>query len=359
MIKSADVIREIGSNFCNVDMCEDEWKMPWNVSAYSLSGRTSLMQIVDDIAKKRNIKTAYLPSYCCESMITPFTAKKINVRFYDVILQGKDVGYRFDDSASVDVILSVNYFGLETAQTRANEIYLRKLYPEAIIIRDMTHSLFLRTYDLDQCEYAFASIRKWSGFSDGGIAIKLSDGLMTQYTRKNETFLSKMDKGKKLKRDFLENKKGEKRQFLELFKSAEEILDNDYERYTISDTSLWQFINFDIETVISKRRKNYRRLFEKANIMREKGVFPLFGQPEENEIPLFFPVILQDKKYRDDFRRYLIENQVYCPVHWPLSDAHDVNEETRKIYDCELSLICDQRYDYADMDRILDLIYKF
>ena len=58
-------------------------------------------------------------------------------------------------------------------------------------------------------------------------------------------------------------------------------------------------------------------------------------------------------------RRYLIDKEIYCPVHWPLSSYHDIDKSSRKIYEDELSLVCDQRYSEVDMQRMVDEIRMF
>ena len=77
------------------------------------------------------------------------------------------------------------------------------------------------------------------------------------------------------------------------------------------------------------------------------------------DCPLFIPVI-ELTGQRDQLRRYLIDNNVYCPVHWPVSPYHkEISIQTKEIYENELSLICDQRYSPDDMMIIIKLIRDF
>ena len=57
----------------------------------------------------------------------------------------------------------------------------------------------------------------------------------------------------------------------------------------------------------------------------------------QNDSLLFVPIILEHD-LRDKLRKYLIEKQVYLPIHWPLE------ERINNVFEKELSLICDQRY---------------
>ena len=79
----------------------------------------------------------------------------------------------------------------------------------------------------------------------------------------------------------------------------------------------------------------------------------LFPEISENDCPLFVPIIIEQ---RDELKKMLISKGVYCPVHWPISKYHVLTEGTRKIYEKELSIICDQRYSIEDMKKICCLI---
>lgn len=329
-----------------------------NIS-FSLSGRTALLQIIDDIIAERTVRCVHLPSYCCESVIDPFHKRGIRVEFYEVTAEAEGVAYQINRASDKDIILVANYFGLGTEQTKNMELELRNRCPGSVIIRDITHSLF-SAHGIDGAyDYMFASIRKWSGFSDGGIASRSKGSSMRQYEKIHHIYLNKIDEAKRLKREYILGKSNDKSFFLKLFSEAEQVLDEDYAEYAISEQSYHELQHFDIDVAASKRRQNYVKILENAETLREKGIFPLFNQLRDEEVPLFFPVVFNDKNERDRFRSYLIRNDVYCPIHWPVSPLHDLNERTRKIYDTELSLICDQRYDSDDMERVVDLIRKY
>ena len=60
-----------------------------------------------------------------------------------------------------------------------------------------------------------------------------------------------------------------------------------------------------------------------------------------------------EKEKRDVLRKYLIENKIYLPVHWPQE------EKINNIFENELSLICDQRYDKSQIEEYIDLVIDF
>ena len=152
-----------------------------------------------------------------------------------------------------------------------------------------------------------------------------------------------------LKEDYIENSKGEKQKFLELFSSAETLLDEDYMGYKVDENSLatasWIKKDADI------RRQNAQTLL--MHLKDSKIVKPIYKALNKEDVPLFVPVCIKNG-LRDKLRTYLIENAVYCPVHWP---SHNGCEN--QLYKEELSLICDQRYNSDDMIRQIELIKAF
>ena len=86
-----------------------------------------------------------------------------------------------------------------------------------------------------------------------------------------------------------------------------------------------------------------------------KGV-RFLAELTENAVPLFVPVLFDTTEQRNAVRKKLIEAQIYCPIHWPKPAQIPANFAVHKIYDTELSLICDQRYNLSDMQRIVETI---
>ena len=99
-----------------------------------------------------------------------------------------------------------------------------------------------------------------------------------------------------------------------------------------------------------KRRENAKYLHEHL-----KGV-RFIDELTDNAVPLLVPVFFDSSEQRNAVRKKLIEAQIYCPIHWPKPAQIPAELKSNKIYDTELSLICDQRYDLADMQRIVTQI---
>ena len=152
---------------------------------------------------------------------------------------------------------------------------------------------------------------------------------------------------------FIDNK-----DFLQNFILAESILETNYHHKGPDKSSLEKIKNLNVPYLYNRRRSNFISLSEGLSNFSEFGIFPLVSTLSINDCPLFFPIIVSDNK-RDKLRKFLIENKIYCPVHWPLSSIHTINDKSKEIFNNELSIICDQRYETSDMKFIVNKIKEF
>ena len=302
--------KEIGSEFYDVPICKKKNDLFASDTKWFLSGRHALEYIIID----SGIKSVSMPRWCCESMIIPFKKHNVDVYFYNN-----------EPDYSCDAILIMDYFGF----TKRN--YEKTLY-KGIIIRDLTHSLLSRTYN--DANYYFGSLRKWAGFYTGGYA--------WGNWKKNIPIPSFNDKYVKLRKDamelkknYIENGHGDKK-YLTIFAEANDLL-NKLDICAAHPEDINRANYLDVQFVKEKRRNNARILMKELQID---------VQLNTSDVPLFIPIYVEK---RNELRKFLIDNNVYCPVHWP---NYDVNGT-------ELSLVCDQRYDEKDMIKIVSLVKKF
>lgn len=101
----------------------------------------------------------------------------------------------------------------------------------------------------------------------------------------------------------------------------------------------------DREDAEKKRKRNAKILHEG---LKKIGIIDIY---REDAVPLFVPVLL---KNRTEIRKKLFNHQIFCPLHWPHESA--ILQGQNILYDMELSLICDQRYDENDMKQILEIL---
>ncbi len=333
-------MKEIGSEFWNVPICETYNNLFPQFTEWFVSGRAALKAIIKDIFKYKNVKTAALPSWCCESMITPFEENNIKVSFYSVYpLDGK-LCYDMESTHECEVFLIMNYFGFSQSEP--------KIPSDKIIIRDITQSLFSnRKNDAD---YYFGSLRKWAGFWTGGFAFSNYNHKIISAKNENNDFVNYRKSAMKKKASYILQSDNSmiKKDFLETFEKAESVIENDgicraNERDVLFAKKL------DVDYIKNKRKENSKMLLKYLN------EYAVFNDVGEEDCPMFVPILIPFS-LRTRLRNKLIENNIYCPIHWPLTDKHNISNKARAIYDSELSLVCDQRYEPSDMLRIINVL---
>jgi dTDP-4-amino-4,6-dideoxygalactose transaminase len=107
-----------------------------------------------------------------------------------------------------------------------------------------------------------------------------------------------------------------------------------------------------VDFIKKRRRENAQVLL---NEFADMAMFPKLG---DEDCPTCVPIVVPNGK-RDALRQFLIQKEIYCPVHWTLTEMHQVDEKMRFVYDKELSLVCDQRYTQRDMNRMIQTIKDF
>ena len=336
---------EIGSEFWG-RTCEKAglpvWQNYKGDKRFYMSGRTALYGVIEDIIENRKCTTAYLPEYCCHTMIVPFLMHGIQVEIYPVVADGGLTSI-IDKGYQCDIVLTTDFFGYQ-----GNACIL----PEAVHIHDVTHSLLSKPayYKPD---YTYGSFRKWGPVAGAGFACKHA-GIFSRKKDMPEhtSYMELRKKGFKNKEKYMNQETDNKSLFLEAFHEAEILLEHNFIDYKADNESLYAASCLQDST--GRRRDNAKWLT--AHLVKSRIAAPIFPSVQADDVPLFVPVLI-DGGIRNQLKQYLIENRVYTPVHWPL--LHMVHKMTKELYENELSLICDQRYTIQDMQRQLSLILDF
>lgn len=348
--------REIGSEFWYAEVNEKEYKKQFNDVLFFMSGRTALDSVLKDILKNRTVKKAYLPSFCCDSMIFPFLKNNIHTEFYDVLIDAEGgMTCEINELYECDIVLIMNYFGFVDDSIYERISYMHK--QGTVVIEDLTHSLFSVLPEKRNVDYVFASLRKWTMLYSGGFAYKMCGTFYKNPDtgKANQTFVGLRKKAAELKKRYF-NGDTDGKNFLNLFSSAEQKLDTDYENYCIDSESLELLKKLDTKYICSRRRENGQRLLD--GLKELNTVRTLFDGISDAETPMFIPISVKDNR-REELKRFLISKNIYCPVHWPLTKLHTVSEPAKSIYRSVLSVVCDQRYGIEEMDYILKCVREF
>lgn len=332
-------MREIGSEFWQ--KYEAFYPEKANNEVYLLSGRTAIHYIISDILKKKELHKIMIPSYCCESMILPFIQSGVEVSFFKVDRDA--IVYPYDNDA--DAVLLVDFFGYINQQN--SEVAFHEKHRGKIVIYDSTHKIDGNLLVQKNADYSFCSYRKWFYCNYAKATKHTGDFLNNTNLKSHDQYIKLRDESANQKEMYLSGTFLDKQVFLNGFTAAEQLLDEQYVGYK------GQPVAFDLENIISKRQENAAYLISEINKMPNIGLWR--DKVLANDTPMFVPIFV-DHSVRDKLRKALIDESIYCPVHWPKTIFHS---DFSPLYDTELSLICDQRYDIYDMKRIVSVIKSF
>lgn len=351
------MVSEIGSEYWinRNEKYEEISELPYWLKRFgntylTSSGRGAISLALDQFEPK--VKKALLPSYICESVITPFVKAGYELIFYDLDECFAPININMDNT-DIGVFLHMGYYGLPT--NRNLECLISKLRSKSvIIIEDITHTMFSNYLGLIENDFIVGSIRKWFGIPSGGFLASnriIEDKLAVQPKKILESRIN----GLYNKYEYIQTmNKSLKEDYLRDFRKAEKLLDDDVNYYRIDELSQKIIINIDSNILINRRISNYNFLLEHLKNVNEIDI--IFKELNENVCPIFFPIYV--KSDRDSLRLYLAKKDIYCPIHWPVPEPikDHLVIRTKKIYDSILSIPCDQRYGTKDMSKIKDAI---
>lgn len=330
---------EIGSEFWDVPVTEKKNALFNEKVNWYLSGRIALRAIIQDIKSKAEIHTVAIPSWCCHTMVEPFVEAGIEVSLYPVYYQN---GLVQEIDYTKDLLFVMDYFGYSGRQPNLSGY-------QGIIIRDMTHSIFSALYS--DADYYFGSLRKWCGVWTGGYAwAGDGHGLFTG-SLDDLGYTELRAKAMQLKNNYIYGLGIKDKDYLRIYDEAEARL-GCVGICSGADRDIDLIQRIDVERIRKRRSQN-------AKVLRDSFTdWLIFQEMKDTDCPMFVPVFVPGGK-RDELREYLIQHEIYCPVHWTVSEYHKIDERAGHIYRNELSLVCDQRYKEEDMYRMIEIIRHF
>jgi len=310
-----------------------------DVYTYS-SGRAALFQILKFLQKEKNTKRILLPDYLCSSVLVPVKKLELEYVFYpiDEMLELEENALR-DMYRNGDAVLVINYYGLQDlSKTIA---FIRELDDKAIIIEDDVQAYYEFKKPLGDVDFKFTSLRKTFAVPDGGL-VKTKHQLPV--IEIPNTF-GQYKAAAALLKSMREGNFNDKI-YLELFEKGESIIDDELD-CGISKIAEKLFGSLDEERVKVRRLVNAKYLLKE---LKKRDIAPILPLTDDH-VPLFIPVYLEN---RNDVRQRMFQNEVFCPVHWPL-EGLPLNRGA-EMAEHELSLIVDHRYGQGDMAKIVSLI---
>ena len=281
---------------------ELELKINDHSSYFTDSGRSSLRLFLRSFDNKS--KKYLIPNFLCEIVESVFIQEGIDYDFYNVF---EDLSIEIESikEKEFDVLYIINYFG---KYTDISSIELE----DRILIEDNVFFYNFENYNKAKNWYAFNSFRKVSPLPDGSLiktTIEIEEQLIQN--KESEFYKTKLE-AKNIKYEHVNNDRFFESDYLEKFTKAETILDKQTEIYKMSNISLENSLSFNIE----KEQKIRKSRFEK--------LYLLFGEYCINEDPDFYSFFVMKIENRDAFRKNLMDENIFLPIHWPQSTQSNI-----------------------------------
>ncbi len=278
-------------------------------------GYYSIFQIIKEIEFEDN-QGILLPSYLCPTILIPFKKRHIKYNFYRI---NENLEIDINDlkkkiNKNIKAVLFINYFGVPPKKEAIS--FLKEIKEKKIIlVEDIVHSFFSDIKLIG--DYSFNSFRKFLPIN-GSIIISNNKMKYIHNSQSYTIYFFLKAIGQYLR--MLDNELrifNFSKAFLKLFRLANEnyykhtnINFNWYDKYFLS--------RFDINNLKTKRLNNY------INMLKNFKSIALLGEIKDNIVPSGFPIIIH--KNRDKLRNYLIHHNIFCPIHWKLTDEINKNK---------------------------------
>lgn len=356
------MLKEIGSNFWldpNIDYNNQmDSSAGMRISGFEDSvflstGRAAQSMVLKTISERNPQinKVAVIPGYTCETVVAPFERFGYKIKCYsidDTLEANLEEIAQLVEDCNAKVVLFHRYFGFDTCR---NWNALIDCYSSkgVVFIEDKTHCLYSDLPRLN-ADYISASIRKWGGMPDGGIALCRKGKFLDKPEVCDEKMVQAKIEASYLKYEYMFGGKGGKDAFRRLFEEAAELLGTQNQLYKMHKVSLAVMRLMEQNDLKRKRRANYQTLYD--GLEGSSKIKLLSPRLEDGVVPLYLALLAPD---RNSLQQMLREQNVYAPILWPCHNGTlKVSDSVKGIYDHVLCIPIDQRYSTDDMLRVVD-----
>ena len=323
----------------------DEW-----LTSFFQSGRNAIEVLFREIAMGASI---LVPDFVCNTVPEAILRAGCTIANYhiddDFSFSAEEVNTLLADTK---ILYIVHFFGRKFSEEEMNAI--RQWKNDGItIIEDITMSLYSNDPEaFGFGDYIIGSVRKWLPISDGGFVLSKTKTFPAPEINSVSLYTYYYQLAQILKKEYIESGEKDaalKDTYMNLYHESIRYLFSDYSIAPISPVSLNYILNTQSENSFVKRVENYTYLSDGLRDFRD------FICPAIRLKPGYVPfgMVVKCKK-RDELLQYLIQNDIYCNVHWRLD-----NPAVSALSESIMTIPCDERYDKKDMDRILQVIKDF
>ena len=208
---------EIGSHYWMDRVIDSEKRnYDWNLGdedgVLTFSGRAAIALALRDALKIKQIKKAYVPSYCCLSMLQPLIDLDIAYDFYDVEFYNGKLHYQINHDQRCDLLVFMRFFGADV--DNYEETIKEFKNNGCVVIEDLTHTYFDDNSASSYADYHVTSLRKWFPTPAGGVLSKVHGQLSVKPDKDSNHAVEKKIKAMQEKDDYMHGRGGSKESFL-------------------------------------------------------------------------------------------------------------------------------------------------
>lgn len=270
----------------------------------------------------------HVPQYTCDVVLEPIQRLGLNYRFYPIGLDLRpsylpEVGDR-------DILIVNNYFGIQDAWCAE----MAQKFGSRLLL-DYSQAFFAPPA---QGAYCFYTPRKFCGVPDGGI-LTGPDCVFSPLTRATSWFRAT---------HLLQRTDKDAEAGYAAFQGAEASL---LEQPPLAMSALTERLlrSYDHDAASRQRTSNFRILDERLGASN-RLVLPSMTS---YSAPMVYPYLTKRKGLREK----LLDERVFVARYWPnIARWCEAESNEHTLMTDLLPLPLDQRYDYADMQRMLEII---
>ena len=314
---------------------------------FHFSGRTALYDLLKFGIKYKGWKKVGFPSYYCHDVVEFCESLPIEVCYYkfNPLCETQNIVWA-DEKGSV--FINVNFFGVK-------EIDIKKMNLEhTVVIHDLTHNL-LAFEELENKDYAFASLRKQLPLAVGGVTYTndvdfLAFSNLKSINKTAENIAEAKLEAMKLKKQYLAGVSVSKDRFRELYITSERQL-SDKDTYALLPLEVKKILpNLDVKGLIQQTRENSQAIKSK---IKSHNLFNIVSSEDNTDFGLV--LLCETEKLREELKQFLIKAKIYPAILWP----NQIEKESITTASKMLFIHVDFRYNKDDIHYIANTINIF
>lgn len=327
-----------------------EGSQQWNFSYFN-TGRAAIEALLVYL-KGQGKRKVWLPGYDCSSVLDSAKRAGIDIELYEVDRELNIDSSVFGKLQGSDILYLVSFFGKPESQ-KTLKLARAAQKKNIVIVEDLTLGLLSKGENVGFGDYLIGSVRKWLPITDGGFVASLKPLPEFKKEQASNDYTFYYFAAQIMKHSYLKDTTLDKQRFLDISNEGMKALFSDY---TIREMSLLAKKTVDatnLRDVASVRYDNYKYLHMMLSNISE---LRLMVEPIEGMVPLGMVICVED---RDKLFKYLIQNNIYCNIHWRENESTKLFVDANYLSKHCLTIPCDQRYDRVHMDYIYNTIKSY